>query len=144
MFAVQEEMREREERSEGRKQADATRREQEVASAGGSGGQAAGSWRSRDRTTHLATSRGIVPLLLSTSPLPLSVAWKPGTSSICHSSPLTHAFNRTPRNTDDDHLTSLLRACDCDCCLHIGPSPTLNQAPAVRKINWTSLPRNPR
>lgn len=57
---VQEEM--REERSEGRKQADATRREQEVASAGGSGGQAAGSWRSRDRITHLATSRGIVPL----------------------------------------------------------------------------------
>lgn len=76
---VQEEM--REERSEGRKQADATRREQEVASAGGSGGQAAGSWRSRDTITHLATSRGIVPLLLSHSPLPLSVAWKPGTSS---------------------------------------------------------------
>lgn len=124
MFAVQEEMREREERSEGRKQADATRREQEVASAGGSGGQAAGSWGSRDGITHLATSGGIVPLLLSHSPLPLSVAWKPGTSSICHSSPLT--FNRTPRNTDDDNLTSLLRACDCDCCLHIELLPTLN------------------
>lgn len=41
-----------------------------------------------------------------------------------HSSPLT--FNRTPRNTDDDHLTSFLRACDCDCCLHIGLLPTLN------------------
>lgn len=84
MFAVQEEM--REERSEGRKQADATRREQEVASAGGSGGQAAGSWRSRDRITHLATSRGIVPLLLSHSPLPLSVAWKPGTSVLLYMS----------------------------------------------------------
>lgn len=124
MFAVQEEMREREERSEGRKQADATRREREVASAGGSGGQAAGSWRSRAAITHLATSRGIVPLLLSHSPLPLSVAWKPGTSSICHSSPLT--FNRTPRNTDDDHLTSFLQAGDCACCLHIGLLPTLN------------------
>lgn len=92
MFAVQEEMREREEREvkgeSKQTRQDANKKSRLQAEVAGRR-RAAGDHVIESLTWPQVVAFQVVPLLLSHSPLPLSVAWKPGTSSICHSSPLT-------------------------------------------------------